>query len=330
MTMTETLLEVNDLNVAFRLASTNLTVSSDVSFSVDRGKVLGLIGESGSGKTVTSKAILRLLPKNASLDAKAIRFKGRDISTLSEAEFNRLRGTELAMIFQDPVGSFNPVKTIGWHFRTVGKLHRGASASRSEIMAEAKDVLAKADIADPENALKKYPHQMSGGMLQRCLIALVMFSKPSLIVADEPTTNLDNLVERQILDLFDKLRRETDASFIFITHDMTIAEMISDSVIVMYAGQIVEQGPTEALMRRPQHPYTQGLVRTARELEGEVETLTEISGEIGTGIHPENRCRFAPRCPLYEKACDHAIELRHVEGHGHVRCIKAGQAREIE
>lgn len=328
--MTETLLEVNDLNVAFRLASANLTVSSDVSFSVDRGKVLGLIGESGSGKTVTSKAILRLLPKNASLEAREIRFKGRDISTLTEAEFNRLRGTELAMIFQDPVGSFNPVKTIGWHFRTVGKLHRGAGAPRGEIMKEAKEVLAKADIADPENALRKYPHQMSGGMLQRCLIALVMFSKPSLIVADEPTTNLDNLVERQILDLFDKLRRETDASFIFITHDMTIAEMISDSVIVMYAGQIVEQGPTEALMRRPQHPYTQGLVRTARELEGEVETLTEISGEIGTGVHPENRCRFAPRCPFYEKACDHAIALRPVEGHGLVRCIKAGQGAEHE
>lgn len=323
--MTETLLEVKDLNVAFRLASASLTVSSDVSFSVDRGKVLGLIGESGSGKTVTSKAILRLLPKTATLEADTIRFKGKDISKLSEAEFNRLRGTELAMIFQDPVGSFNPVKTIGWHFRTVGKLHRGASTSSREIITEAKDVLAKADIADPENALKKYPHQMSGGMLQRCLIALVMFSRPSLIVADEPTTNLDNLVERQILDLFDKLRRKTDASFIFITHDMTIAEMISDSVIVMYAGQIVEQGPTDALLRRPRHPYTQGLVRTARELEGEVETLTEISGEIGTGLQPDDRCRFAPRCPLYEKACDHAIELRHVEGHGHVRCIKAEQ-----
>lgn len=324
--MTEALLEVNDLNVAFRLARASLTVCSGVSFSVDKGKVLGLIGESGSGKTVTSKAILRLLPRNATLEARSIRFKGNDISTLSEAEFNRLRGTELAMIFQDPVGSFNPVKTIGWHFRTVGRLHRGANTPRSEIMAEAKDVLAKADIADPENALKKYPHQMSGGMLQRCLIALVMFCKPSLIVADEPTTNLDNLVERQILDLFDKLRRETDASFIFITHDMTIAEMISDSVIVMYAGQIVEQGPTEAILRRPCHPYTQGLVRTARELEGEVETLTEIPGEIGTGEQPDDRCRFAPRCPLYEKACDHAIALRHVEGHGYVRCIKAGEA----
>lgn len=323
--MTEALLEVKDLNVAFGLSNSSLTVSSDVSFTVGKGKVLGLIGESGSGKTVTSKAILRLLPKNATLEAEAIKFKGRDISTLSAAEFNRLRGTELAMIFQDPVGSFNPVKTIGWHFRKVGKLHKGGRASRKEIMTEAREALALADIADPGNALGKYPHQMSGGMLQRCLIALVMFSKPSLIVADEPTTNLDNLVERQILDLFDKLRRETDASFIFITHDMTIAEIISDSVIVMYAGQIVEQGPTGALLRNPRHPYTQGLVRTARELEGEVETLTEISGEIGTGLQPDDRCRFAPRCPLYEKACDHPVELRHVEGHGDVRCIKAGQ-----
>jgi oligopeptide/dipeptide ABC transporter ATP-binding protein len=160
-------------------------------------------------------------------------------------------------------------------------------------------------------------------MLQRCLIALVMFSRQSLIVADEPTTNLDNLVERQIIDLFDKLRREVDASFIFITHDMTIAEQISDSIIVMYADQIVEQGGTEALMQNPPHPYTQGLVQTARELEGDFETLTEIAGEVGTGKWPENSCRFAPRCPLYEAACDHAIPLHHVPGHGEVRCIKA-------
>jgi oligopeptide/dipeptide ABC transporter ATP-binding protein len=321
--MTEPLLDVKNLNVAFRLSALDLPVSSDVSFTLEKGKVLGLIGESGSGKTVTSKAILRLLPDSAVTTADHIRYKGRDLSTLSAQEFDRLRGADVAMIFQDPVGSFNPVKTIGWHFRKVGRLHRHTDQSRSTIMAAAREALAQVDIADPATASGKYPHQMSGGMLQRCLIALVMFSKPSLIVADEPTTNLDNLVERQIINLFDKLRHEIDASFIFITHDMTIAEQVSDSIIVMYAGQIVEHGSTAALLHDPRHPYTQGLVRTARELEGDVETLTEIKGEVGTGRWPENRCRFAPRCPLYEKACDHAIPLLHVPGHGEVRCIKA-------
>ena len=328
--MTETLLDVKNLNVAFRLTALDLPVSSDVSFTLEKGKVLGLIGESGSGKTVTSKAILRLLPQTAVTTAERIAYKGRDLSTLTPAEFDPLRGAELAMIFQDPVGSFNPVKTIGWHFRNVGRLHRHKGRSRGAIMQAAAEALSQVDIADPATALRKYPHQMSGGMLQRCLIALVLFSKPSLIVADEPTTNLDNLVERQIIDLFDKLRHEIDASIIFITHDMTIAEQVSDSIIVMYAGQIVEQGPTAALLRDPRHPYTQGLVRTARELEGDVETLTEIAGEVGTGLWPENRCRFAPRCPLHEAACDHAIPLHHVPGHGEVRCIKASRAEEAQ
>lgn len=318
--MSEPLLDVKNLNVKFQLSSGDLPVSSDVSFTLEHGKVLGLIGESGSGKTVTSKAILRLLPSVGTAEADHIRFKGRDITALTAHEFDKLRGTDLAMIFQDPVGSFNPVKTIGWHFRAAGRVH---PEGHGDILGDATEALRKVDIADPKTALGKYPHQLSGGMLQRCLIALVMFSRPSLIVADEPTTNLDNLVERQIIDLFDKLRKDIDASFIFITHDMTIAEQISDSIIVMYAGQIVEQGSAEALMQDPRHPYTQGLVKTARELEGDVETLTEISGEVGTGDWPQDRCRFAPRCPLHEAACDHAIALHDVEGHGEVRCIKA-------
>jgi peptide/nickel transport system ATP-binding protein len=321
--MSQPLLDVRNLNVAFELGRGTLKVVSDVSFTLERGKVLGLIGESGSGKTMTSLAILRLLPARARVSAERIDFRGQDIAGLSSVEFDRLRGAELAMIFQDPVGSFNPVKTIGWHFLHVGRRHRRDAPSARALKALARDALARVDIADPGNALRKYPHQLSGGMLQRCLIALVLFCRPSLIVADEPTTNLDNLVERQIIGLFDKLRQEIDASFIFITHDMTIAEQISDSLIVMYAGQVVEQGETRRILRAPRHPYTQVLVRTARELEGGVEMLTEIAGDTGTGVWPEDRCRFAPRCPLHEAACDHAVALREVAGHGQVRCIKA-------
>lgn len=323
--MSEPLLDVKNLNVAFEIGKGSLTVSSDVSFTLEKGKVLGLIGESGSGKTVTSLAILGLLPEHAAVTADHVNYRGIDIDKLPVEQFDKLRGSDLAMIFQDPVGSFNPVKTIGWHFLNVGRLHRREAASRKALSDLAKDALAKVDIADPGNALRSYPHQLSGGMLQRCLIALVLFCKPSLIVADEPTTNLDNLVERQIIGLFDKLRHEIDASFIFITHDMTIAEQVSDDMIVMYAGQIVEQGETHQILQNPRHPYTMGLVQTARELEGNVEKLTEIAGDIGTGSWPENTCRFAPRCPLFERTCDHAIALQEVPGHGKVRCIKAGQ-----
>lgn len=321
--MSQPLLDVKNLGVAFGSGHSALTVASDISFTLDKGKVLGLIGESGSGKTVTSMAILGLLGEHATVTADHVNFRGTDIHKLPARDFDKLRGADLAMIFQDPVGSFNPVKTIGWHFLNVGKRHRPEARSNKALNELAKDALAKVDIADPGNALRKYPHQLSGGMLQRCLIALVLFCRPSLIVADEPTTNLDNLVERQIVGLFDKLRHEIDASFIFITHDMTIAEQVSDSMIVMYAGQIVEQGDTQQILRDPRHPYTRGLVRTARELEGDVEMLTEIAGDIGTGIWHENRCRFAPRCPLYEGACDHAIALRDIARHGKVRCIKA-------
>jgi peptide/nickel transport system ATP-binding protein len=326
--VTVPLLDVKNLSVAFQLGNSTLEVCSDVSFTLEKGRVLGLIGESGSGKTVTCKAILGLLPPNAIVKADHITFDGQDTHALSPAAFDRLRGTELAMIFQDPVGSFNPVKTIGWHFRHLGKRHRGTALSRRESLAEAQEALRQVDIADPGTVLRKYPHQMSGGMLQRCLIALVLFCKPSLIVADEPTTNLDNLVESQIVDLFDKLRTEIDASFVFITHDMSIAEKVSDKIVVMYAGQIVEHGDTETLLRDPRHPYTGGLVRTARELEGNVDTLTEIAGEVGTGAWPEDRCRFGPRCPLHEAACDHAVLVHRVMGHRDVRCIKADRTED--
>lgn len=320
------LLDVVNLRVGFRIGHKRLDICSDVSFSLEKGRVLGLIGESGSGKTITCKALLDLLPPNALVDADQIRFKGRDLRALTAAEFDALRGTEMAMIFQDPVGSFNPVKTIGWHFRHAGG-RRGLSQGRANLLREAEEALRTVEIANPADALRKYPHQLSGGMLQRCLIALVLFCRPSLIVADEPTTNLDNLVERQIIDLFDKLRHEIDASFIFITHDMTIAEQVSDDIAVMYAGQIVEHGRTANVMACPRHPYTAALIRTARELEGDVDRLTEIPGDITSGLGRDDRCRFGPRCPLHTPECDRFIPLRDIASHGAVRCIKAGTER---
>lgn len=316
------MLNVRNLSVTFGSGDKSLNVCSDVSFSLTKGRVLGLIGESGSGKTVTCKALLSLLPNSAEIAADRMDFDGRDLLSLGRRDFDKLRGTEMAMIFQDPVGSFNPVKTIGWHFRHAGKRRRVGFASKADVMAAAEKSLRKVEIANPGQALQKYPHQLSGGMLQRCLIALTLFVKPSLIVADEPTTNLDNLVERQIIDIFDKLRHEIDASFIFITHDMTIAEQISDEIAVMYAGQIVEHGETAEVMARPRHPYTRALIKTARELESDADYLTEIPGDVTSGLNRHGQCRFGPRCPLHEAACDRTIHMRHVAGHGDVRCIK--------
>lgn len=317
------MLDVKNLQVSFKLGRKRLDICSDVSFSLHQGKVLGLIGESGSGKTVTCKALLDLLPENADIEADHLRFRGQDLLELKQSEFDQLRGTEMVMIFQDPVGSFNPVKTVGWHFRHAGKRRQDGFSSKREMMKAAEEALRQVEIGNPMEALSKYPHQLSGGMLQRCLIALTLFCKPSLIIADEPTTNLDNLVERQIIDIFDKLRHEIDASFIFITHDMVIAEQISDEVAVMYAGQIVEHGNTAEIMANPRHPYTKALIRTARELEGDVEFLTEIPGDVTSGLELRDKCRFGPRCPLHEESCDSHIEMREIEDHGLVRCIKA-------
>ncbi|MCG8433812.1 MAG: ABC transporter ATP-binding protein, partial [Gammaproteobacteria bacterium] len=230
------------------------------------------------------------------------------------------------MIFQDPVGSFNPVKTIGWHFVQVGRRAGEATFDKAENRRLAVESLKQAGIPHADDVLRLYPHQLSGGMLQRCLIALVLFLKPSLIVADEPTTNLDNIVERQIIDLFAQLQDEIDAGFIFITHDMTIAERVCDDIAVMYAGQVVETAPAGAVLSRPVHPYSQGLIRTARELDAGVEELTEIPGDLSGWQASPHRCRFGARCPHQTADCDRPIGLTALETHGAVRCVLAEQA----
>lgn len=320
------LLTVENLTVGFRIGGGDLEIASQVSLTLERGRVLGVIGESGSGKTVTSKALLRLLPANAYLSADRIEFAGRDLVAMPEAEFSALRGREMAMIFQDPVGSFNPVKTIGWHFTQVGRRARGNSFRKAEARQSAVKTLKQAGIPHAEDVLGLYPHQLSGGMLQRCLIALVLFLKPSLIVADEPTTNLDNIVERQIIDLFAQLQDEVDAGFIFITHDMTIAERICDDIAVMYAGQVVETAPAGTVLSQPVHPYSQGLIRTARELDAGVKQLTEIPGDPTGWQFSPHRCRFSERCPQRATACDRPIELTTIGSHGAVRCVLAERA----
>lgn len=321
----ENILDVRNLRTSFNLGGHAIPVVEGIDLQVRQGEVLGIIGESGSGKTVTCLSILRLLPQHADVSADRLVFEGEAIEGLPDHAFRHLRGRRMAMIFQDPVGSFNPVKTIGWHFKQVSRrvaadqpeVFHGRSAWRTEAI----NLLERVGIPHGQQILGNYPHQLSGGMLQRALIAVVLQMRPSLIVADEPTTNLDNIVEHQIIELFRKLKDETQASFVFITHDMSVAGKLCDRIAVMYAGQIVELGDAADVLRDPKHPYAQGLVRTATELERRVERLQEIPGELPNWRSIPPGCRFANRCSLARDGCDKVQPMRELAGGRQVRCL---------
>jgi oligopeptide/dipeptide ABC transporter ATP-binding protein len=337
--VTATVLDIRNLCARFRTGGAAVEVVRGVDLAIGEGEVLGIIGESGSGKTVTGLSILRLLPANAEVSADVLSFRGSPLLTLTDEAFRALRGTHLAMIFQNPAGSFNPAKTIGWHLartaeRAQTRLPREGVAPRAGVAPHAgtpppkqhaERRLAEVGIPNPARVLTLYPHQLSGGMLQRALIAMVLVLEPDLIIADEPTTNLDNIVERQIINLLHALRTRTNAAMIFITHDMSIAAGLCDRIAVMYAGEIVESGPAATVFAAPRHPYTQGLIDTALQLERGVERLREIPGEMPgiTGLH--EGCVFAPRCGKATDACWQArpavTQLSPVHA---VRCIHHG------
>jgi oligopeptide/dipeptide ABC transporter ATP-binding protein len=311
--MTDLALEVRGLDLVLDPAGRALHVVRDLDLILHRAEVLGLIGESGSGKTMTGMALLRLEPAGARIGAKTMRAGGADLLHATPAQLRALRGRTVAMIFQDPAGAFNPSKRIAWHARQILR----TANWRTEALA----LLADVDIADGARVLASYPHQLSGGMLQRVLIALVLASQPHVIVADEPTTNLDNLVEAQIMRLFRRLRQQRDAAFLFITHDMTIAAALCDRIAVMYAGEIVETADTADLFADPKHPYTAALIATARALEGDFDRLPELPGEPPALSTPRAGCAFAARCPQLMPACTEA-PIPSLERDGRqVRCL---------
>lgn len=319
----EPVLEVRDLRTRFRSRGGSIEVVRGVDLTVAPAEVLGLIGESGSGKTVTGLSILRLLPDNAETTNTTLRFKGQDLDRLGEEQFRALRGRRLAMIFQNPVGAFNPAKRIDWHLREIIRRRTGDDARWSDL---ALDALVAVGIPQPDRVLRLYPHQLSGGMAQRILIAMVLALEPDLIVADEPTTNLDNIVERQILALFRKLQSKLNAAFIFITHDMSIAASLCDRIAVMYAGQIVEVGSAREIFEAPRHPYTQGLIATATALKQKAPRLKEIKGELPNLASPPPGCLFAPRCPQAMPQCQEREPPVHGEAPHLVRCHLETQA----
>jgi oligopeptide/dipeptide ABC transporter ATP-binding protein len=310
-------LQVSGLNLTLDANARRLHVVRDVTVDLQQAEVLGLIGESGSGKTMTGLSLLRLEPEQSSITATTLRLGDTDLLTASPATLRALRGSKIAMIFQDPVGAFNPAKRIGWHARQVLR-QRNITTWR----AKAHDLLAEVDITDTNRVLGAYPHQLSGGMLQRVLIALVLAAEPQVIIADEPTTNLDNIVERQILRLFRRLKHSHGAAFIFITHDMTVAAALSDRIAVMYAGEIVEIGPTRDIFDAPKHPYTIALIRTAQALRAHAERLPEIAGDLPSLARHPTGCAFAPRCPQRMPVCDTTrVGMTQTDPQRQVRCL---------
>ena len=294
------LLVVDDLALRFGDSSSN--VVDGVSFDVAAGETLCIVGESGCGKSVTSLALMGLLPMPpAELVRGRALFEGRDLFTLSRREMGRLRGDRMAMIFQEPMTSLNPVYTVGEQIAEIVRRHR--PVGRTEARARALEMLERVKVPAAKRRLDDYPHQMSGGMRQRVMIAMALANDPRLLIADEPTTALDVTIQAQILDLMRELQQETGTALILITHDLGVVAEIADKVAVMYAGRIVETGPVAAIFDDPQHPYTLGLISSIPSLGERAGRLAAIPGMVPTVEQMPVGCRFAPRCPFSDAAC---------------------------
>ena len=294
--MQQTLLEVKDLSVAFTTDRRRIVPVREVSFSIYPGQTFALVGESGCGKSVTALSILRLIPQPPGeyLGGKTV-FQGRDLLSLPEHDMRRVRGKDIAMIFQEPMTSLNPVYTIGDQIAEAVVLHQ--HVGRREAFGIAEQALRDVGIADAGRRVHEYPHQMSGGMRQRVMIAMALSCKPKLLIADEPTTALDVTIQAQILELLRKLQKETGMAIMLITHDLGVVAENADVVAVMYASRIVEVATVEDLFDRPQHPYTEGLFRSVPKLGADVQRLATIPGTVPNPAHFPAGCKFHPRCP---------------------------------
>ena len=297
------LLEVRDLTVNFvRRGERSFTAVDGVSFDVEPGQTVGLVGESGCGKSVTSLAIMRLLARRGNKVSGSVRFEGTDLLKLSDKDMRDRRGRDLGMVFQDPLSSLNPVIPIGLQITEVLERHRGMS--RKAATVEATDLLDKVGIPDPARRLSEYPHQLSGGMRQRALIAIALACRPRLLIADEPTTALDVTIQAQILALLRELVQDTGTALSMITHDLGVVAGLCDEVNVLYGGKIVERAQRHQLFAEPRHPYTHGLLASIPRLDaGRGEKLVPIRGSVSDNIPWEGGCAFAPRCPNALPVC---------------------------
>ena len=326
MTQKEKLLEVKDLKTVFHTIRGRITAVDGVSFEVGGGEILGIVGESGCGKSVTSQSILRLYDEKKQVTYTGqINFKNTNLLELSERDMQSIRGNEIAMIFQDALSSLNPVFTIGEQIAEAIRVHN-KGIKKKQAMERAVQLLELTGIPAPEERLKDFPHQLSGGMQQRVLIAIALACNPEILIADEPTTALDVTIQAQILELMRSIRDQLSMSMILITHNMGVVAEMCDRVMVMYGGVVMEEGTVSQIFLHPQHPYTQGLLAAIPSIEVNKETLFTIEGTVPRFRYPVTQCRFASRC---SRRCDRctAAEPPIVEvepGHW-VRCIFAGK-----
>lgn len=290
------LLEVRDLEIKFRKDKEMISTVGEISFAVNEGEMLGIVGESGCGKSVTSLAIMGLLPKEMSQIGRNsdILFNGTSLTKLSDADYRQVRGKDISMIFQDPMTSLNPVLTIGYQMKEMILAHE--KVSKRECWTRSVEMLKKVGIPRAEQIMDEYPHQLSGGMRQRVMIAIALTLQPKLLIADEPTTALDVTIQAQILDLIKEIQRESNTAVILITHDLGVVAEVCDRVVVMYAGKVVEEAPVKELFVDPKHPYTKGLLGSMPTLINDQNRLNAIPGSVPLPEEMPQGCRFAPRC----------------------------------
>jgi oligopeptide/dipeptide ABC transporter ATP-binding protein len=312
------LIDVRNLSLEFATASGPIRVIDDVSFSINPGQTLGLVGESGSGKSVTALSLARLIPSPPAIyPSGEILVEGKNVLAMSKTDLRKIRGGVISYIFQDPSASLNPIFRVGSQIMESLRLHRPGRANEADVIR----LLKLVGIPAAETRVRDYPHQLSGGMQQRVMIAMALASEPKLLVADEPTTALDVTIQAQIFELLRDLKKRLGMAILLITHDLSLLTEIADRVAVMYAGQIVEQAPTRQILDAPRHPYTRGLLASVPEIGCRVDRLQSIPGVVPSPAEFPTGCRFHPRCPQVQPDCpNHPVPLLEPKPHETVRC----------
>ena len=323
------LLNVKNLSVSFKTRRGIVRSVNDLSFSLEAGKTLGIVGESGSGKSVSMNSVMGLVRDSNVTITGEVLFNGTDLLTQSDDQMRKIRGKEIAMVFQDPMTALTPVYTVGWHIIEQIRLH--TEMSKEEAKKRAIEILDEVGIPDPARRVDQYPHEFSGGMRQRAIIAMALALNPKLLIADEPTTALDVTIQAQILDLLKRLQKVPNSSIIIITHDMGVVSEIADEVLVMYAGRMVERASKDSLFSNPMHPYTQGLMNSVPRLDRpKTERLEAIPGQPASLLHLPQGCAFSNRCSKVHEACSsRPIFAFQESGHG-AACFLAGSTAAIE
>ena len=318
------LLEVKNLQTHFPTRAGIVKAVNDVSFYIDESELLGLVGESGCGKSITALSVMHLISSPGKIVGGSIKFKDEELVTASNERMREIRGNDIAMIFQDPMTSLNPVFTVGEQIAEALRLHR--NLNKADAIEAAIEAMKEVSMPAPERRIKDYPHQLSGGMRQRVMIAMALACNPELLIADEPTTALDVTIQAQILELLDELRKTRKLAVLLITHDLGVVAEVADRVCVMYTGRIVEESGVNEIFEKPKHPYTQGLLNSVPKLRGVGEAremrLSTIEGTVPSPTNLPTGCHFAPRCPFRMERCTHdPMPLYKLENNVKVRCV---------